>query len=82
MDQTQADGVDIGIVELDDSGAIKIYNQYEADLAGLEKSSVLGKISSATWLLAQTIDFSLVDLSRGVDSGLWIMGSTTPSPTR
>ncbi|MBC7690301.1 MAG: PAS domain-containing protein [Methylotenera sp.] len=33
----------VGIVEVDDSGVIKTYNQYEAELAGVEKKAVFGR---------------------------------------
>ncbi|MBC7538241.1 MAG: PAS domain-containing protein [Bacteriovorax sp.] len=44
LNQELADSTStVGIVEVDDSGIIKTYNQYEADLAGVEKKGVFGR---------------------------------------
>lgn len=43
LDQATADSADVGIVEVDDKGVIKLYNNYEAELAGVEKTQVFGK---------------------------------------
>lgn len=43
LTQEQADHANVGIVEVDDKGVIKLYNDYEAELASLEKNSVFGR---------------------------------------
>ncbi|SMF00422.1 PAS domain-containing protein [Pseudobacteriovorax antillogorgiicola] len=43
MDQATADGLDFGLVEVDDQGVIKIYNQYECQLAGIQPGTTIGK---------------------------------------
>lgn len=43
LSQAQADSYDFGIVQVDNAGKIIIYNQYEADLAGITVQSALGK---------------------------------------
>lgn len=44
LDQAMCDSAtNIGIVEVDDSGIIKLYNDYEANLAGVDKKSVFGR---------------------------------------
>ncbi|NRA67274.1 MAG: hypothetical protein HRU19_22510 [Pseudobacteriovorax sp.] len=43
IDQATSDSLDFGVVEVDDTGAIKIYNQYEGNLAGIQPASALGK---------------------------------------
>ncbi len=43
LSQSQADGYDFGIVKVDNAGKILIYNQYEADLAGITVESAIGK---------------------------------------
>ncbi|MBC7533956.1 MAG: PAS domain-containing protein [Oligoflexus sp.] len=43
LTQAQSDQVDLGIVEVDNSGMIKLYNRYEAELAGVDQKAVLGK---------------------------------------
>ncbi|MBC7419895.1 MAG: photoactive yellow protein [Bdellovibrio sp.] len=44
LSQEAADATtEVGIVEVDDTGAIKIYNKYESDLAGVALSNAVGK---------------------------------------
>jgi photoactive yellow protein len=43
LTQAQADSYDFGIVQVDNAGKIIIYNQYEADLAGITVQSSIGK---------------------------------------
>jgi photoactive yellow protein len=43
LTQEAADQADVGIVEVDDSGVIKLYNNYESELAGVAKESAIGK---------------------------------------
>lgn len=43
MTREEIDSADFGIIQVDDNGIIKQYNKYEANLAGLEISSVEGK---------------------------------------
>lgn len=43
LTQSQADACDFGIVQTDSAGKIIIYNQYEADLAGITVQSAIGK---------------------------------------
>ncbi|MBC7545615.1 MAG: photoactive yellow protein [Candidatus Sericytochromatia bacterium] len=43
LDQRQADTLPYGAVKIDDAGTIEVYNDYEADLAGLTTVSAIGK---------------------------------------
>ncbi len=43
LDQQTADQFDFGVVEVDDRGIIKIYNQYESELAGVTKANAIDK---------------------------------------
>ena len=44
LTQEHADAAaDVGIVEVDDHGVIKIYNKYESDLAGVARANAVGK---------------------------------------
>lgn len=43
LTQAQSDTCDFGIVQVDNAGKIIIYNQYEADLAGITVQSAIGK---------------------------------------
>ena len=43
LDQATADQLDFGVVEVDDQGVIKIYNDYEAELAGVLKNNAIHK---------------------------------------
>ncbi|MCB1178575.1 MAG: photoactive yellow protein [Leptospiraceae bacterium] len=43
LSQQDADGLPFGVVKVDDSGQILIYNKYESDLAGVPINNALGK---------------------------------------
>jgi photoactive yellow protein len=43
MTREQVDAFDFGVVQVDETGVIKLYNRYEAELAGLTPQSVEGK---------------------------------------
>ncbi|MFN4243843.1 MAG: PAS domain-containing protein [Tepidisphaerales bacterium] len=43
MSRTQADACDFGVVKVDDSGKILLYNRYEAELAGITPSTAEGR---------------------------------------
>lgn len=43
LTQEEADAFDIGIVEVDDNGSIKLYNTYESELVGVQKDHAIGK---------------------------------------
>jgi len=43
LSRADADACDFGVVKVDDSGKIELYNRYEADLAGLDPSQVEGR---------------------------------------
>lgn len=43
IDQAQADQANVGIVEVDDQGVIRLYNRYESELAGVQKENAIGK---------------------------------------
>lgn len=43
MSAAAIDGLDFGVVKVDDDGAIKLYNKYESDLGGWTQEAVAGK---------------------------------------
>ncbi len=43
MTREQIDALDFGVVQVDETGTIKLYNRYEAELAGLSPQAVEGK---------------------------------------
>lgn len=43
MTREQIDALDFGVVQVDEAGVIKLYNRYEAELAGLTPQAVEGK---------------------------------------
>ena len=43
MDQATADKCDFGIVEVDDSGTIRLYNRWEQELAGVSFQQAVGR---------------------------------------
>lgn len=43
ISRQEADACDFGIVKVDDTGVIQLYNRYEADLAGVAPSEAEGK---------------------------------------
>ena len=43
LQQQLADQAPVGIVEVDDTGIIQIYNRYESELAGVSKENAIGK---------------------------------------
>ncbi len=43
LDQDSADREPFGIVKVDDSGTIEIYNRWEAEMAGVEQDRAVGK---------------------------------------
>ncbi len=43
LSQTQCDALPHGAVKVDTNGNILLYNDYEANMAGLDKTSVLGR---------------------------------------
>lgn len=43
LNRDQADACDFGVVKVDDSGKILLYNKYESDLAGVAPSTAEGK---------------------------------------
>lgn len=43
MTREQIDALDFGVVQVDETGVIKLYNRYEAELAGLTPQAVEGK---------------------------------------
>ena len=43
LSRADADSCDFGVVKVDDSGRIQMYNRYESELAGVAPSSAEGK---------------------------------------
>lgn len=43
LSRSDADSCDFGVVKVDDSGVIKLYNRYESELAGVAPSTAEGK---------------------------------------
>lgn len=43
MSRSEVDSLGFGVVKVDDSGKIELYNRYEAELAGIEPSQAEGK---------------------------------------
>ncbi len=43
MSRSQADSADFGVVKVDDSGSIVLYNRYESELAGITPSTAEGR---------------------------------------
>lgn len=43
MTQEELDRLPFGIIQLDDTGCIRHYNDYESQLAGVPRASVIGK---------------------------------------
>ena len=43
MSREQIDTLDFGVVKVDDTGVIQLYNKYEAELAGVTRAAAEGK---------------------------------------
>jgi photoactive yellow protein len=43
LSRSQADSFDFGVVKVDDSGVIQLYNKYESELAGVAPATAEGK---------------------------------------
>ncbi|TAE21664.1 MAG: PAS domain-containing protein [Candidatus Kapaibacterium sp.] len=43
LDRTKADAVDFGVVQVDETGIVQLYNKYESELAGIAPKDAEGK---------------------------------------
>lgn len=43
MSRAQLDALDFGVVRVDDTGVVQIYNKYESELANVEPTTAIGK---------------------------------------
>jgi photoactive yellow protein len=69
MNRAEIDALPFGVVKVDDTGVIRLYNRYEADLGGIEPTAAEGRNFFAEVAICTNNNLFLGAFRRGVASG-------------